>query len=1660
MKKRILATLVGAFIVVNTFAGDMVSYAEENNEIVEVAEEAETAEVAEEATGEATEDDAEDEAKAADDVVSETVTYAFEQSKVVGDTRINMSAAEGVFPEGAYFEAVEITGNKAISSIEDAVESELSAKEEVVKVKAFDITVYNKDGEEIQPNTDAGNVSVTFEVANAAECDAIKAFHVDDSLKTAERVSSSVDGDNVSIQAEHFSVYAVVAIEDGTPAKKDEEHIVKEVKVLKKDGSELASGDSVKFNTELSVQYIFNDYIWVNVEDAESLEDKGEKNAILSKGKTYQLPKLDLSSINATIPDEGLETEITFEGETKPETAGWITIDKEGNVKLLVNEKFEHPNAMLFDNSGKSTIEPFVVRFTLSKEAVADNVNYDLNLFGKKYSLTVLDNKAEAPTITTVGALSENNEKVTWTTTIKNNSNPKEYSSYTFVGELGGDQILDKTSFTFNGTKIAESDSNLVILESDGKTIIKYIVNPADNTADKEIVVTYETTVDYLANGGLTSGSSKTAMTQEEANTAANSGVTLSKKLTNDVKLTDVFEICKDDNYVNAEKALTKKFLTKTLNGENGKFVKDESTDKGVGSWTITVRCNGFGMKEITVYDDLIPGDDKTSYHLQAGSIEVFDKDGNILDTSKYTLNTTGTSEYDWSITFEDTGADDVYTINYKTEIDNYSEYLRTNHKKAPSNKAWMKYKYYPGNGTTPVEIVGPTMEVKSTIITDAGISAKGTDYNRATHKITYHVVVNQEDEALTEATVEATFPNNNQKFISTTADKNGATNVNLTDGKLTIKLADSANNKKVEFDVVTELKEEEFNNWSKNQSDASYNCKFELTATELDGNTQESVATQNCPSTVITKTAGKYDYVNHTIDYTIVVNENKMLMSDIVVTDNLKSSGLELVEVDSALPGSYTYSDGILTVNVNAVDSAEVGTDAALRTIKFTAKVSDETLKAASEAQSEPIITNNAALITSVLKKGNEQTSSISTKFNNRFIKKDGEVNQNDLSAKYVVTFNANQLELPANTKVIDTLGKSMSLDVSSVKLYYGVVDKGTGLITSDKSEANQVTDVKVTTDTVNDKTVLTVELGDSVVKNKPFYLTYTAFIEDISKNDFSNEVQIVASGMKSYSTASSKAVINALAACKGKFSQAAQLVIIDVDAEDESIKLGNSVFEIYDGDVLVRKMTTKAGTGKATAVGGKIKDNTTYRIVQKEVKNGYEIVTEREVTISGNNAVVNIKNPRKSVKVDVTALDKDSQNKLDDVGIEIRKNNDTPQPWNSKDENAKNVSLTWGNEYTITNTSVPDDTYKKDDAIKLNVVLQNDGSIKVEYKKGNDNYVALTPNDDGVYSTKVECKKKEETTLKIDNLFDEKYPIEGSKFVISTDLEGKDVKDWLIPGSTKTESKNLLEGDYYIVQTETPAGFETIEPIKFTVTPDKTITVNGKLLEDSKLAINSKRNLSKYSFTLDPKELGIDKDLFEQLDYEVSYVNDAGELEPVPYTTNPETGARTYQIDYQRDYVAKPNNQLAGYDPIKSIPIKVVSAKSFDENGNATSTTPVTSLQTKSSLNNNTYSPISEMKDLGTLLQPKLTPVVVNNGSSSTTNNYYYGPAKTTTDDLKEKDITALADANVNAAAAANGAHLAKTGGFIGTLTGYLAAVMMILVGLYLVFGKRKRA
>lgn len=93
--------------------------------------------------------------------VEKEIGEKFEESLIVDDVIITVSAPEGVFPAGAELSVRKIEDESELQDVENAVREKRPEKVSVIQSWPFDIKVL-LEGEEVEPDTDRGMVRVSF----------------------------------------------------------------------------------------------------------------------------------------------------------------------------------------------------------------------------------------------------------------------------------------------------------------------------------------------------------------------------------------------------------------------------------------------------------------------------------------------------------------------------------------------------------------------------------------------------------------------------------------------------------------------------------------------------------------------------------------------------------------------------------------------------------------------------------------------------------------------------------------------------------------------------------------------------------------------------------------------------------------------------------------------------------------------------------------------------------------------------------------------------------------------------------------------------------------------------------------------------------------------------------------------------------------------------------------------------------------------------------------------------------------------------------------------------------------------------------------------------------------------------------------------------------
>lgn len=151
-------------------------------------------------------------------VTIETVDVAFDQSVTVDGITITVTADKGVFPEGATLQADRITSDQNLDEITEHVRKAQAEKRDETKagklyeteVYAFDITILDEQGKELQPDTTKGEVKVQFSNLPVEEAgvDGQQMFCMD-GQQNVELLDTETSGDTTETKAEHFTVYGV-----------------------------------------------------------------------------------------------------------------------------------------------------------------------------------------------------------------------------------------------------------------------------------------------------------------------------------------------------------------------------------------------------------------------------------------------------------------------------------------------------------------------------------------------------------------------------------------------------------------------------------------------------------------------------------------------------------------------------------------------------------------------------------------------------------------------------------------------------------------------------------------------------------------------------------------------------------------------------------------------------------------------------------------------------------------------------------------------------------------------------------------------------------------------------------------------------------------------------------------------------------------------------------------------------------------------------------------------------------------------------------------------------------------------------------------------------------------------------------------------------------
>ena len=123
---------------------------------------------------------------------------AFDEVATVGNITVHATANEGVLPNDSKLVAKRIKRKAILNAVEETVSDN---DKEVDSAVAIDVTLINKDGNEIQPN---GSVNISFENTGVTG-EEVNVYHVTDDASSVTEVANNTQ----SFDANHFSIYVI-----------------------------------------------------------------------------------------------------------------------------------------------------------------------------------------------------------------------------------------------------------------------------------------------------------------------------------------------------------------------------------------------------------------------------------------------------------------------------------------------------------------------------------------------------------------------------------------------------------------------------------------------------------------------------------------------------------------------------------------------------------------------------------------------------------------------------------------------------------------------------------------------------------------------------------------------------------------------------------------------------------------------------------------------------------------------------------------------------------------------------------------------------------------------------------------------------------------------------------------------------------------------------------------------------------------------------------------------------------------------------------------------------------------------------------------------------------------------------------------------------------
>lgn len=287
--------------------------------------------------------------------------------------KITVKATEGALPSDVTVTATPVDSNLVKAAVEKAVNSE---GKQLLNYKAYDITILDSEGNEIQPDK---NISVSISNAGVAG-EEKTVYHIADGAKKAEKVADVSKGDVSTFSVNHFSIYVVAGSEEVDP---DEEIVTVTISFTYESGA-IAADPYVLTVEKKDEQYIV-DY---------DIPEKDGYTPQIIENESGEF-SIDNNSLKAVLEEKGsYQVEIQYIANTTEYTVKHLYENLEGQYVEDVEKRQTMSGKVGSLTDAKEIVTDGFTALTIQQQPIEDGgttvveVKYERNTYTLTYMTT------------------------------------------------------------------------------------------------------------------------------------------------------------------------------------------------------------------------------------------------------------------------------------------------------------------------------------------------------------------------------------------------------------------------------------------------------------------------------------------------------------------------------------------------------------------------------------------------------------------------------------------------------------------------------------------------------------------------------------------------------------------------------------------------------------------------------------------------------------------------------------------------------------------------------------------------------------------------------------------------------------------------------------------------------------------------------------------------------------------------------------------------------------------------------------------------------------------------------------------------------------------------------------------------------------------------